>query len=135
MRTAPASVTAKAIAGMAPPAGLEDSTTIDYVLVQTAKDLTFDTATNALRLDGVSPLTAFFSDLAALSSLPKSARGRRSAPARFLKAARRRGDEIGPEVSPRWTTESHVRAWYASARRRSASEQKAVIDAALIVLI
>src|SRR4051812_36937000 len=99
MQTAPASVTAKAIAGMAPPAGLEDSTTIDYLLVQTAKDLTFDTATNALRLDGVSPLTAFFSDLAALSSLPKSARGRRSAPARFLKAARRRGDEIGSEVS------------------------------------
>jgi hypothetical protein len=62
MLTAPAGVAAMAIAGTAPPAGAEDPKTIDFLLVQTAKGMTFDAATNTLRLGGVSPVTLFFSD-------------------------------------------------------------------------
>lgn len=39
-----------------------DTSTIDYLLVQTAKGLAFDKASNTLRLVGVSPITLFFSD-------------------------------------------------------------------------
>jgi hypothetical protein len=35
---------------------------VDYLLVQTAKGLTFDKAANRLTLVGVSPITLFFSD-------------------------------------------------------------------------
>jgi hypothetical protein len=35
---------------------------VDYLLVQTAKGLTFDPATNTLSLLGVSPVTLFFAD-------------------------------------------------------------------------
>src|SRR5271157_2492743 len=35
---------------------------VDYLLVQTAKGLTFDKATNTLSLVGVSPITLFFAD-------------------------------------------------------------------------
>ena len=56
--TAPALATAfimgHALADDAPPT--------DYLLVQTAKGVTFDRATNTLRLVGVSPITLFFSD-------------------------------------------------------------------------
>jgi hypothetical protein len=62
MLTAPAGMTAMAIAGTGTPAGAEDPKTIDCLLVQTAKGLTFDAATDALRLDGVSPVTLFFAD-------------------------------------------------------------------------
>lgn len=40
----------------------DDTAAIDYLLVQTAKGVTFDKATNTLRLVGVSPITLFFSD-------------------------------------------------------------------------
>jgi hypothetical protein len=40
----------------------DDTTAIDYLLVQTAKGLTFDKATNTLSLIGVSPITLFFAD-------------------------------------------------------------------------
>src|SRR4051794_38508349 len=60
MLTAPAGVAATAVAGT--PAGAEDPKTIECLLVQTAKGLTFDAATNTLRLTGVSPVTLFFSD-------------------------------------------------------------------------
>ncbi len=35
---------------------------VDYLFVQTAKSLAFDRSTNGLRLEGVSPITLFFSD-------------------------------------------------------------------------
>ena len=40
----------------------DDTTAIYYLLVQTAKGLTFDKATNTLSLIGVSPITLFFAD-------------------------------------------------------------------------
>jgi hypothetical protein len=40
----------------------DDTSSIDYLLVQTAKGLTFDKASNTLRLVGISPITLFFSD-------------------------------------------------------------------------
>ena len=48
--------------GRAPPGRRGGLKTIDYLLVQTAKGMTFDAATNTLRLGGVSPVTLFFSD-------------------------------------------------------------------------
>ena len=40
----------------------DDTTATDYLLVQTAKGLAFDKATNTLSLIGVSPITLFFAD-------------------------------------------------------------------------
>jgi hypothetical protein len=53
---------ALAMASAAARARAEDPKTVDFLLVQTAKGLTFDAATNTLRLTGVSPITLFFSD-------------------------------------------------------------------------
>jgi hypothetical protein len=53
---------ALAMAGVAARARAEDPKTVDFLLVQTAKGLTFDAAANTLRLTGVSPITLFFSD-------------------------------------------------------------------------
>ncbi len=54
--------TAFATAGMVGLASADDAAAIDYLLVQTAKGLAFDKATNTLRLIGVSPVTLFFAD-------------------------------------------------------------------------
>jgi hypothetical protein len=40
----------------------DEDKTVDYLLVQTSKGLTFDTATNTLSLIDVSPITLFFAD-------------------------------------------------------------------------
>jgi hypothetical protein len=40
----------------------ESAENVDYLLVQTSKELTFDKAANRLTLVGVSPVTLFFSD-------------------------------------------------------------------------
>jgi hypothetical protein len=56
--TASALVSAGAVAS----ARAGNSEMVDYLLVQTAKGLTFDKATNALTLTGISPITLFFSD-------------------------------------------------------------------------
>ena len=40
----------------------DDAKVVDYLLVQTAKGLTFDKATNTLSLIDVSPITLFFAD-------------------------------------------------------------------------
>jgi len=40
----------------------DDDKTVDYLLVQTSKGMTFDKATNTLSLIGVSPITLFFAD-------------------------------------------------------------------------
>ena len=40
----------------------DDADVVDYLLVQTAKGLTFDKATNTLSLIDVSPITLFFAD-------------------------------------------------------------------------
>jgi hypothetical protein len=53
---------ALAMTGVAAHGRAEDPKTVDFLLVQTAKGLTFDTATRTLRLIGVSPITLFFSD-------------------------------------------------------------------------
>ena len=53
---------ALATAGVASRAIAEESQLVDYLVVQTAKELTFDKATNMLSLVGVSPITLFFSD-------------------------------------------------------------------------
>lgn len=60
---------ALATAGLAARARADDdskhddqSKQVDYLLVQTAKGLTFDKATSRLTLVGVSPITLFFSD-------------------------------------------------------------------------
>ncbi len=53
---------ALATAGVVSRAFADDTTTIDYLLVQTAKGLAFDKRTSTLRLVGVSPITLFFSD-------------------------------------------------------------------------
>ena len=49
-------------AGVATRALADDAKVVDYLLVQTAKGLTFDKATNTLSLIGVSPITLFFAD-------------------------------------------------------------------------
>jgi len=49
-------------AGIATRTLADDDKTVDYLLVQTAKGLTFDKATNTLSLVGVSPITLFFAD-------------------------------------------------------------------------
>jgi hypothetical protein len=43
-------------------AAADEPKVVDYLVVQTAKGLTFDSASNTLRLDGVSPVTLFFAD-------------------------------------------------------------------------
>ena len=53
---------ALATAGVAGGARADDDKNVDYLLVQTAKGLTFDKAANRLTLVGVSPVTLFFSD-------------------------------------------------------------------------
>jgi non-ribosomal peptide synthetase component E (peptide arylation enzyme) len=56
-------LTASALAaGLAAGARAEGTENIDYLLVQTSKELTFDKAANRLTLVGVSPVTLFFSD-------------------------------------------------------------------------
>jgi hypothetical protein len=40
----------------------QDAKTADFLFVQTASGMTFDKSTNRLTLDGVSPITVFFSD-------------------------------------------------------------------------
>jgi hypothetical protein len=40
----------------------EDASKADYLFVQTARSMTYDAATGQLMLDGVSPITVFFSD-------------------------------------------------------------------------
>ncbi len=40
----------------------DDAKIVDYLLVQTAKGLTFDKASNTMSLIGVSPITLFFAD-------------------------------------------------------------------------
>jgi hypothetical protein len=40
----------------------DDDKAVDYLLVQTAKGITFDKATNTLSLIGISPITLFFAD-------------------------------------------------------------------------
>jgi len=54
--------TALAAAGIMTDAFADDAEAVDYLLVQTAKALTFDKATNTLSLVGVSPITLFFAD-------------------------------------------------------------------------
>lgn len=54
--------TALAAAGITTDAFADDANVVDYLLVQTAKTLTFDKATNTLSLIGVSPITLFFAD-------------------------------------------------------------------------
>jgi hypothetical protein len=49
-------------AGIAIRALADEAKIVDYLLVQTAKGLTFDKATNTLILVGVSPITLFFAD-------------------------------------------------------------------------
>ena len=49
-------------AGVTSSARADDPEVVDYLLVQTAKGLTFDKATNTLTLTGISPITLFFSD-------------------------------------------------------------------------
>jgi hypothetical protein len=49
-------------AGVATRARADDAKAVDYLLVQTAKGLTFDTATSTLSLIDVSPITLFFAD-------------------------------------------------------------------------
>jgi hypothetical protein len=49
-------------AGISTRALADDDNTVDYLLVQTAKGLTFDKPTNVLSLVGVSPITLFFAD-------------------------------------------------------------------------
>ena len=56
-------LTASALAaGLAAGARAEGAENVDYLLVQTSKELTFDKAANRLTLLGVSPVTLFFSD-------------------------------------------------------------------------
>jgi hypothetical protein len=49
-------------AGISARALADDAKVVDYLLVQTAKGLTFDKATNTMSLIGVSPITLFFAD-------------------------------------------------------------------------
>jgi hypothetical protein len=56
------STSALVAAGIATRTLADDDKTVDYLLVQTSKGLTFDKATNTLSLTGVSPITLFFSD-------------------------------------------------------------------------
>ena len=51
-----------ATAGLATRARADDAKVVDYLLVQTAKGMSFDKATNTLSLIGVSPITLFFAD-------------------------------------------------------------------------
>jgi hypothetical protein len=51
-----------ATAGMATRARADDAKVVDYLLVQTAKGMSFDKATSTLSLIGVSPITLFFAD-------------------------------------------------------------------------
>ena len=53
---------ALATAGVVSRALADEANTVDYLLVQTAKELAFDKATNTLSLIGVSPITLFFAD-------------------------------------------------------------------------
>jgi hypothetical protein len=48
--------------GVAVDAVADETTIVDYLLVQTAKGLAFDKATNTLSLTGISPVTLFFAD-------------------------------------------------------------------------
>nr|WP_294528940.1 hypothetical protein [uncultured Rhodopila sp.] len=50
--------------GVAVGALADDAKVVDYLLVQTAKGLSFDKATNILSLTGISPVTLFFADRA-----------------------------------------------------------------------
>jgi hypothetical protein len=49
-------------AGITTRALADDANIVDYLVVQTAKGLTFEKATNTLSLVGVSPITLFFAD-------------------------------------------------------------------------
>lgn len=51
---------ALATVGVTAHALADDADVVDYLLVQTAKGLAFDKATNTLSLIGVSPITLFF---------------------------------------------------------------------------
>lgn len=53
---------ALAAAGVAARAIAEDTKVVDYLVVQTAKELAFDRDTNIISLTGVSPITLFFAD-------------------------------------------------------------------------
>jgi hypothetical protein len=56
-------LTASALAaGLAAGTRAEGAENVDYLLVQTSKELTFDKAANRLTLGSVSPVTLFFSD-------------------------------------------------------------------------
>jgi hypothetical protein len=61
-RTLVLAASAVATAGLVSRASADDKKEIDYLLVQTAKGLTFDKAANRLSLVGVSPVTLFFAD-------------------------------------------------------------------------
>jgi len=56
------SASALAAAGIATPALADDAKIVDYLLVQTAKELAFDKASNTMSLISVSPVTLFFAD-------------------------------------------------------------------------
>ena len=53
---------ALATAGMATRALADQPKIVDYLLVQTAKGLSYDAATSTMSLTGVSPITLFFAD-------------------------------------------------------------------------
>jgi hypothetical protein len=53
---------ALAAAGLVNRARADDAAMVDCLLVQTAKGMSFDKATNTLSLIGVSPITLFFAD-------------------------------------------------------------------------
>jgi hypothetical protein len=69
MKTRGTFITTAALAAAAAPLTLavaqpsgETAKKIDFLFVQTASGMTFDKSTNKLTLDGVSPITLFFSD-------------------------------------------------------------------------
>jgi non-ribosomal peptide synthetase component E (peptide arylation enzyme) len=69
MKTRRTFITAAALTAVAAPltraasqTSGEDAKKADFLFVQTANGITFDKSTNKLTLDGVSPITVFFSD-------------------------------------------------------------------------
>ncbi len=53
---------AAAVAGVATLALADDAKVVDYLVVQTAKGITFDKASSTISLTGISPITLFFAD-------------------------------------------------------------------------
>jgi len=51
-----------AVAGLTTRALADDANVVDYLVVQTARELTFDKASSTMSLIGVSPITLFFAD-------------------------------------------------------------------------